>query len=305
MEELNSTSNISSPGQPHPVSWDSKLAIVVVLSLCFALGVPGNIAVIIIKPNWQHLSNLSQILMLNLAMSDLLCLSTLPLWSYTILYTWTFGLVACKLVSYLVHCSVYGSLLTVTALSVQRYIQVVDLQGCSYQTEKRWLLVLLWLVAMILSIPVLVTHQVLTDQHWARCQPHYSSLAQQVVVLVIESLMGFISFSVVASAYIQLHRKVHQAAFFNNPRMTWLVTSIIVTFLVLRMPYPIVNMLGVAAVTVKNEDLLKFYLHSWNITGALIFVNSCLNPLLYAFASRNKCTLCQKKHVVIAEARLS
>lgn len=148
---------------------------------------------------------------------------------------------------------------------------------------------------MILSIPVLVTQQVLTDQYWTQCQPYFSSLAQQVVMLVTESLMGFISFSVVASAHIQLHRKVHQAAFFNNPRMTWLVTSIIVTFFVLRMPYPIVDMLGVAAVTVKNEDLLKFYVDSWNITGALIFVNSCLNPLLYEFALRNKCTLCQKK----------
>lgn len=114
MEELNSTSNISSPGQPHPVSWDSKLTTSVVLSLCFALRVPRNIAVIIIKPNWQHLSNLSQILMLILAMSDLLCLSTLPLWSYTILYTWTLGPVACKLVTCLVYCSVYVSLLTVT-----------------------------------------------------------------------------------------------------------------------------------------------------------------------------------------------
>ncbi|XP_038583121.1 chemokine XC receptor 1-like [Micropterus salmoides] len=140
MEQLNSTvvtSNISSsPGYPPLESWDSRgLVPAVVLSLCFLLGVPGNIAVIILKPNWQHLSSVSQSLMLNLAISDLLCLLTLPLWIYTYLYSWTLGQVACKLLAYLMYCSLYGSLLTVTVLSVQRYLQVVYLQKCLHQLK--------------------------------------------------------------------------------------------------------------------------------------------------------------------------
>ncbi|XP_034383822.1 C-C chemokine receptor type 1-like [Cyclopterus lumpus] len=129
MDQLNSsvvTSNISSPGYPPLTSWFSDLIASVVLSFCFLLGVPGNIAVITLRPNWEHLSDLSQILMLNLAVSDLLCLLTLPLWIYTLLYSWTFGLVTCKLLAYLVYCSLYGSLLTVTVLSVQRYLQWFD-----------------------------------------------------------------------------------------------------------------------------------------------------------------------------------
>ncbi|KAI4802522.1 hypothetical protein KUCAC02_020355 [Chaenocephalus aceratus] len=99
MEQLNSsaaTFNISStPGDPSPASWASiKLVSVVVVSICFLLGVPGNIAVIILKPNWQHLSSLSQSLMLNLAISDLICLLPLPLWIYTFVKGWTLGLVA-------------------------------------------------------------------------------------------------------------------------------------------------------------------------------------------------------------------
>lgn len=76
---------------------------------CFLLRVPGNIAVIILKPNWQHLSSPGQSLTLNLAVSDLLCLLTLPLRVYTFLPGWTFGLVACKLLAYLVCCSLRGS----------------------------------------------------------------------------------------------------------------------------------------------------------------------------------------------------
>ncbi|XP_037607453.1 leukotriene B4 receptor 1-like [Sebastes umbrosus] len=310
MEQLNSSvvlSNISSsPGHPYPVSWVSRgLIPAMVLLLCFLLGFPGNIAVIILRPNWQHLSTLSQRLMLNLAISDLLCLLTLPLWIYTLLYSWTLGLVTCKLLAYLIYCSVYSSLLTVTALSVQRYLQVVYPQRCFSQVGRRRLLVLLWLVAMILSIPALVVRQLTTYQNWTSYKPHFSSPGQQISVLLAETLPGFVSIIVVVFAYSGLHRKVNQAVFFNNPQTTRLVTRIVVVFFVLWVPYHIVNVLGVAAISLKNDGLLKFCMASWNIVGALIFVNSCLNPLLYAFASRNMCTVCRKReHTVNAEAQL-
>nr|XP_033505135.1 leukotriene B4 receptor 1-like [Epinephelus lanceolatus] len=300
MEQLNSsvvTSNISSsPGHPPPASWDSSgLVPAVVLSVCFLLGVPGNIAVIILRPNWENMSSLSQILMLNLAISDLLCLITLPLWIYTRLYGWNLGLVACKLLTYLALCSIYCSMLTVMVLSVQRYLQVVRLQKFLDQRGRRRLVVLLWLVAMILSISRLVVRQLATNQHWTSCQSSFSSEAQQVAVQLTETLIGFISISVVAFSYIGLYRTVDQAAFFNNPQTTRLVTSIIVTFFVLWMPYYIVNVLGVAGVLLKNESLMKFFVDNRNIAAALTFVNSCLNPLLYAFASRNMCTVCQQR----------
>ncbi|XP_033998999.1 C-C chemokine receptor type 8-like [Trematomus bernacchii] len=179
MEEFNSslvTFNISStPDHPSTASWVSvKLVPAVVLSICFLLGVPGNIAVIILKPNWQHLSSLSQSLMLNLAISDLICLLPLPLWIYTLLYSWTLGLVACRLLTYLMYCSLYSSRLSVTLLSVQRYLQVVNLQNIFDRVGKRRLLVLLWLVTVILSIPALVIRQVIKDQHGTSCTGSYT-----------------------------------------------------------------------------------------------------------------------------------
>ncbi|KAF3849739.1 hypothetical protein F7725_019458 [Dissostichus mawsoni] len=146
-----------------------------VFFICFLLGVPGNIAVIILKPNWQYLSSLSQSLMLNLAISDLICLLLRP-------------------------------------------------------------------------------------------------PSQLVAVLLKECLIGFFSISVVAFSYMGLHRKVNHAAFFNNPQTGH------------KMPFYITNVLGLAALSLKNEALLKFCWNIWNLVTALVVVNSCLNPLLYAFA---------------------
>eukprot|EP00064_Thunnus_orientalis_P003788 superscaffoldBa00000323_g3799 len=298
MEQLNCTNDTynNSPTlqNPSPVSWDSSnLLPVVMLCICFVLGVPGNIAVIILRPNWQHLCRLSQCLMMNLNISDLLCLLTVPLWIYTLLYSWTLGLVTCKILTYVVYCSIHGSMLTVTALSVQRCLQVVYLQQCLDQVVKRKMLILLWLVAMTLSSPVLVVRQLTKDKDCiTKCKGHYSSNAQQMAVLLTESLIGFGSLSVVAFAYIRLHRKVNQAAFFNNRQTTRLITSIVVVFFVLWIPYYTINVLAVAAVSLGNEGLLKFCKDSWDIVRALTFVHSCLNPFLYAFTSRNMCITC-------------
>ncbi|XP_041660830.1 leukotriene B4 receptor 1-like [Cheilinus undulatus] len=295
MDPLNFTvATLNSSFPEHPPHASSRLLPAVVLSLCFLFGVPGNIAVMVLKPNRQHMSSLSLSLMLNLAVSDLLCLLPLPLWIYILLNSWTLGLLACKLLMYVMTCSVYCSLLTVLTLSVQRYLQVVHKKKLLKTGGRRRLLTLLWLAAMILSIPALVVRQTITDEISTKCLPLYSSQTQKVVVLLTESLLELTSVSAVVLSYIQICRKVEQATFFNNPQTNRLITSIIVTFLVFWVPYLIINVIDLAASVFQSERLMKFCADNWNNVGALTFVNSCLNPLLYAFASRNICGGCFK-----------
>ncbi|KAM4529240.1 C-C chemokine receptor type 8-like [Fundulus diaphanus] len=292
MDKINFTgynSTFSSPGYSQP-SWNRQgLVPAVVFSFCFLLGVPGNIAVIMLKPNWKHLSDLSQSLMLNLTISDLICLLTLPLWIYNSVFGWTFGPVTCKVLAYLVYCTVYSSQLTVTALSIQRYLVVVRGWRC-HQLRKGVLLGLLWLAAVTMCIHAVVTEQLMTEDKWILCKPHYSSEAEWVSVLVIENLYGLVTFSLVAFSYICLHKKVNRAAFFNNPQTSRMVISIIASNLILFAPFHVVNVLGVLAISLKHMSLLKFCTDNWGTVKSLTFVNSSLNPLLYAFVSTKICS---------------
>uniref|UniRef100_A0A3B3TY56 G-protein coupled receptors family 1 profile domain-containing protein n=1 Tax=Poecilia latipinna TaxID=48699 RepID=A0A3B3TY56_9TELE len=264
MDESNFTgfsSNSSSAGLPQH-SWNQRgLIPAVVLTFCYLVGVPGNIAVIIFKPNWEHLSRTTQSLMMNLTISDLMCLLTLPLWIYNVLLGWTFGLVACKVLSYFVYFTVYVSQMTVTALSIQRYIVVV--RGWKCDIQKGVLVFLLWLSAFTLSIYVLI-------------------------------LFGLASCSLVTLSYISLNKKVRSSAFFNNPQTSRLLISIILSNFIMFFPLYMVNMLAVLGIILKNKELLKFCVDSWSVVKSFTFTNSTINPLLYAFISTKFCPCCTK-----------
>ncbi|KAJ8398560.1 hypothetical protein AAFF_G00420880 [Aldrovandia affinis] len=224
----------------------------VVLGLCSLVGVPGNIAVIMLIVSNYKRENFTLKLMLNLAFSDILSLVTLPVWIYTWLYGWTLGLGLCKFVSYVVYCGLYSSLLTVTLMSVQRYLTVLYHQYWARLrgTGERVLLVTLWGLAGVLASPAIVLGNV--DSSEMRCRWCFRSEAEEVATLFMETLLGFVvPFSILATSYFCLHKKVNQTALFKSQRMTKLVSSIVVTFFIFWIPLHVTNILGIFAVSLK------------------------------------------------------
>ncbi|XP_036400069.1 leukotriene B4 receptor 1-like [Megalops cyprinoides] len=286
MQRLNSSSldYMSSQSTDH-------VAPCVVLGLCWLVGVPSNIAVVMAIARSFKRENFTLKMMLNLAVSDLLCLITLPVWIYSLLYGWSFGPAVCKFISYLVYCSLYASVLTVTLMSVQRYLTVLYTQCWARLrgTGERVLLVALWGLAGVLSCPAFRIWDVVVQEENGQhhCRRSYNLDEEEVSVLFTETLLGFfIPFSILVTSYFCLHKKVNQTAFFSSQRMTKLVTSIVVTFFIFWFPLHVVNILNIFAAFLKSESLKNFCKASSNITGALAFINSCVNPFLYAFASQ-------------------
>ncbi|KAL2089145.1 hypothetical protein ACEWY4_016044 [Coilia grayii] len=119
MEYLNhSSSNSSSISLKQQVSTG-------LLGVCFLLGVPANVAVVVFILRHFKKDNFTLHLMLNLAASDILRLVLVPLGMYTFNFDWALGRTLCKLMYLLAFTSAYSSVLTVTLMSVQRYVVVL------------------------------------------------------------------------------------------------------------------------------------------------------------------------------------
>lgn len=114
-----------------------------------------------------------------------------------------------------------------------------------------------------------------------------------MAILSYEILFGFVlPFCIIISSYCHLHKKVNQTAFFSSQRLTNLVTTIVVTFVILWLPVHMISVVKVLAIGLKSthqsvsEKLFSFWNFSTNIVNSFTFVNSCVNPLLYAFTFR-------------------
>ncbi|XP_064835209.1 atypical chemokine receptor 2-like [Oncorhynchus masou masou] len=292
---MTSSNNSSLDSTLIPASWNSgRLISSIILGLCCVLGLPGNIGVlvVILRRSSRRL-NFTLCLMLNLASSDILCLAMVPVWIYNILYDWTLDHAVCKLATFLLYLSLCSNVLTVTLLGVHRLLQVLYPQMWNRLGRKgeAVLLLALWGLACALTAPTVVTRDVVDGG--LHCQQHKGSDAERVTMLLLQTLLGFVvPFSVLVTSYCRLHRRVNQTALFSSAKMTWLVTSVVVAFFILWIPVHIVNVVDIACIVLRaslQESSIALQCQrnaAARVARCFLFFNCCLDPFLYAFASR-------------------
>ncbi|XP_060763357.1 C5a anaphylatoxin chemotactic receptor 1-like [Neoarius graeffei] len=284
MQQLNSSN--SSLTTPIPTG---NLVASIVMAICFILGVPGNIAVVVHLPGWMKGGSFTLRLMLSLAISDLLTLLSLPVWIWTLLHGWVFGVVLCKLLSYFVYLSMYCSILCVVLMSVQRYMQVLHPQKWNKlgRKGKKILLSGLWILSGVLSSYALGQCNVRTNKEgWLLCKRGYQNNVEKVTILIWEIILFVVFFPIMAYFYFRLHQGVNNSTFFSSQSLTKLVTRIVVCFFIFWFPMVICNIVLIIAQLLQNDSLLRSADAADIITTALIFINSCVNPFLYAFSAR-------------------
>ncbi|XP_053466814.1 leukotriene B4 receptor 1-like [Ictalurus furcatus] len=285
MQQFNSSNN----SLISPVSTENLIASSV-LAVCFILGVPGNVAVMVRLAGWLKEGSFTPRLMLSLAISDLLTLLSLPVWIWSLLHGWVFGLFLCKLLSYLVYLSLYCSILCVMLMSVQRYMQVLHPQKWNKlgRKGKKILLSGMWMLSGVLSSYALVQRTLSLDMEGhLQCKKCYRNDVERVATLIWEIIIFVFSFPILAYFYFQLYWGVNNSAFFSSNLMTKLVTRIVACFFIFWIPFHINNTVLIIAVLLGNGSLLRSAEAADNITAALPFINSCVNPFLYAFSARS------------------
>ncbi|XP_069072100.1 leukotriene B4 receptor 1-like [Pleurodeles waltl] len=265
---------------------------------CFLVGIPGNGLVI-----WTILCKIPQrsmtvVFLLNLAIADFLALITLPLWIHSFIDKWIYGLFMCRFISYVNCFTMYVSVFFLTVLSIQRFTAVVfPFALRSWQKKKAiyGTILSIWIISLALATPAYVFRSTTESDGIVQCDDWvYTSDQQELADLSVDLVFCFLlPFSIMTVCYSFVIRRMRRLKFHKKSRSGRVIASVIIAFFACWIPYHITNMLLISSVTLRSsnpnmsETLENAAVAAENICDMLVYLSSCLNPILYAFAARS------------------
>ncbi|XP_034419096.1 C3a anaphylatoxin chemotactic receptor-like [Cyclopterus lumpus] len=296
---MNNSTELSSSEEMAPEEFDGGTAVAcVILGLSFLVGAPGNLLVI-----WTILRHVKQrshtvVLILHLAIADLLVLITLPLWIYSLVHFWVFGEAFCKAMVFMINACMYSSVFLITLMSVERFVAVrYPFASAGWKRKKALnkVLLALWTAAFLFSVPVIPTQVVGTDSDEEHClYRFYTSMTQELVCVLLETLVGYIlPFFILVVCYGCLCSRITQMTFKSKRKSTVLIASVVVVFAICWTPHHIGNVLSLVILATDDsfpdaaENLESVRSTMTFIAGAMVFISSTVNPILYMYAARS------------------
>ncbi|KAA0722949.1 Leukotriene B4 receptor 1 [Triplophysa tibetana] len=268
-----------------------------ILGLVCLLGVPGNIFIV-----WSILArarrrSITTLLILNLAFADGFLMLLTPFFLvYLIKRSWIFGLALCKILFYLCCANMYASIFLIMLMSLHRLVSIVWPKRLGALSNRRTvlrLLIVLWILALGLSVPTLIFRIESVSESQKVCYCEHQKPQYAVLQYCMETVLSFLlPYGVITSSYVCILRRIRKTRFRRRIRSEKLILAIVVSFGLFWLPYHIINMVQVTAALYPEDSLTKVRLDKiWKsfraLTSTVAFVSSCINPVLYTFAGKS------------------
>ncbi|XP_016423127.1 C-C chemokine receptor type 5-like [Sinocyclocheilus rhinocerous] len=266
----------------------------VLYSLFFIVGFPGNILVIWVVLMGVKLRSMTDICLLNLAIADLLLVCSLPFLAHSARDQWIFGDVMCTMVFSVYHIGFYSGIFFIVLMSVDRYLAVVHaVFALRVRTRTYGILasVIIWIIAVSASFPELLNLKTTQMNNSTYCtyyptnnpdSSHYS----MIIGIFKKNVMGLIlPLIVIGFCYSMILMRLLTARSSRRQAMR-LVIAVMVVFFCCWAPYNIaafVRALELSKHITPPCESSKAISLSLQITEALAYSHSCVNPFLYVF----------------------
>lgn len=269
-----------------------------VLAIMFVLGSFGNIYVLVITVLSPRPAGSLFINVINLALADLLYLSTIPFVLSTYLVkNWYFGDIGCRVLLSMDLFTMHASIYTLTAMSLQRYQVIVQpFKAHITQCHRKVTSLGIWLTSFFLTLPMMCMIR-LQDSHYGYgkkiCFPTWTqdSFRNYLTVLFCTSILGpgFILvyiYSCLARAYWISGLEVHQSRRKQKHYVGLRIFTIITVYWACFVPFWAWQL---AKCYQKDLSALGHSAEIYLNIGVtcLTYANSCVNPLLYTILTRN------------------
>ncbi|KFP20922.1 Cysteinyl leukotriene receptor 2, partial [Egretta garzetta] len=263
----------------------------------FFLGAVGNgLSIYVFFQPSQRKTSVN-IYMQNLAVSDLMFVSTLPFRAtYFLLGSrWIFGDIVCRIMTYILYVNMYCSIYFLTVLSVVRFLAIVYPFKHWKVTNMKYARIIcaaIWVFVLAASSPLL-TKVVAAYKNTEKCLDLHPSSTQGLFmmnsfVLIVGFILPFftIIFCYVFAIKTLLKSKTPQRkkAVCHKKALSTIIITLIL-FLICFLPYHILRTVHLMRSNCSQGNLT---LHkALVVTLCLAAMNSCLDPILYYFAAEN------------------
>ncbi|NXS59437.1 CLTR2 protein, partial [Brachypteracias leptosomus] len=263
----------------------------------FFFGAVGNSLSIYVFFQHSQRKTSVNIYMQNLAVSDLMFVSTLPFRAtyYLLGSHWIFGDVLCRIMTYTLYVNMYCSIYFLTVLSVVRFIAIVYPFKHWKVTNMKYARITctaIWLFVLVASSP-LFSKEIAGYSNPVKCLDLHPSNTQRLLmmnsfVLVVGFILPFCTIIVCYIFAIKVLLKSrtpqHKKAVCHKKALSTIIITLIL-FLLCFLPY---HILRTVHLMLSNCNQTNLPVHKALVVAlCLAAMNSCLDPILYYFAAEN------------------
>ncbi|XP_062298929.1 galanin receptor 2a [Scomber scombrus] len=280
-------------------SWKAESVVISLgFSLIFLLGTVGNSLVLaVLLRNGQMNTKTTNLFILNLAVADL-CFIVFCVPFQATIYTldeWVFGPVVCKVVHFVIFLTMYASIFTLAAVSLDRYLAICyPLRSREMRTPKNALtsIGVVWALALVFSGPYLSYYRQMDLGGAVVCIPAWES-KPRIIMDVCTFIFGYlIPVLVLSLTYARTIRylwtSVDPVKDMSESRrakrkVTKMIIIVAVLFLLCWLPHHLVILCMWFGSFPLNHTTYVLRI----LSHLVAYTNSCLNPIVYALVSKH------------------
>ncbi|XP_019635561.1 PREDICTED: growth hormone secretagogue receptor type 1-like [Branchiostoma belcheri] len=294
------------------MSEPARIAVTVLYCVIFAVGMAGNILVIVVVWRCLDMRTTTNYFLVNLSVADLLFLLLcvpVGLMETWIQYPWYLGETMCYVSPYVEQVVFQASILTIAAISVERYFAICrPLQAMYVLTRRRTFIAiaLVWLLCLLLCSPVITITIFQVDKYQKdECSPIYLahnclSIARTApaVAYFTTITLVFLVFplALLCGLYVSICRKLYdvpmtesrdcksqRAKMKSRRQVVHMLISVVALFFICLTPHRVLQ--SWVLLTTDNNINMELVGTFVVFIRTLVYLNSTLNPVLYTLVS--------------------
>lgn len=262
-------------------------------SLVFVIGLVGNILVMLVLIRYKRMKSMTSIYLLNLAISDLLFLITLPFWiDYKLKDNWIFSDAMCKFLSGIYYVGLYSEIFFIILLTIDRYLAIVH---AVFALRARTIVfgvitsIVTWILAILASTPGFYFSKIQKENAHFTCNLHFPFESQrewkQFQALKLNILGLVLPLLIMIVCYTGIIKILLKRPSEKKARAVRLIFAIMIIFFLFWAPYNLtvfVSAFQDSLFTDECEQSKQLDI-AMQVTEVIAYTHSCVNPVIYAF----------------------